>query len=51
LPFCGLLDIELLEFTAELVQARMAWAPERYTAGGVLHGGALTSVADSCGGG
>lgn len=51
LPFCGLLDIELLHFTAELVQARMAWAPERCTAGGVLHGGALMSLADSCGGG
>ncbi|MGH2832160.1 MAG: PaaI family thioesterase [Solirubrobacteraceae bacterium] len=51
LPFCGLLDIELLKFTAELVQARMAWAPERCTAGGVLHGGALMSLADSCGGG
>ena len=51
LPFCGLLDIQLLKFTAELVRARMAWTPERCTAGGILHGGALMSLADSCGGG
>jgi len=28
----------------------MAWAPERCTAGGVLHGGALMTLADSLGG-
>lgn len=50
MPFCGLLDIELLDLSAELVRARMTWADERCTAGGVLHGGALMSLADSCGG-
>ncbi|HEY1457695.1 MAG TPA: PaaI family thioesterase [Solirubrobacteraceae bacterium] len=50
MPFCALLDMELLQFSTELVQARMAWAPERCTAGGILHGGALMSLADACGG-
>lgn len=49
MPFCGLLDIQLLEFTAELVRARMAWAAERCTAGGIMHGGALMSLSDACG--
>jgi uncharacterized protein (TIGR00369 family) len=29
---------------------RMSWAPERCTAGGALHGGALMALADSLGG-
>jgi len=31
------------------VRGRLDWAPERCTAGGVLHGGALMSLADSVG--
>jgi uncharacterized protein (TIGR00369 family) len=50
MPFATLVGIELLEVTPELVRGRMEWAPERCTAGGLLHGGALMSLADSCGG-
>lgn len=50
LPFATLVGIELLEVGPELVRGRLAWAPERCTAGGLLHGGALMSLADSCGG-
>jgi putative phosphoribosyl transferase len=32
------------------VRGRMAWAPERCTTGGILHGGALMALADSLGG-
>jgi 1,4-dihydroxy-2-naphthoyl-CoA hydrolase len=32
------------------VRGRLAWAPERCTAGGLLHGGALMALADSLGG-
>src|SRR5215471_10098591 len=31
-------------------RGRMAWAPERCTTGGILHGGALMALADSLGG-
>ncbi|TQN43473.1 uncharacterized protein (TIGR00369 family) [Blastococcus colisei] len=31
------------------VSGRLPWAPERCTAGGVLHGGALMTLADSVG--
>lgn len=49
-PFEALLGIELIEAGPELVRARLAWAPERCTAGGLLHGGALMALADDCGG-
>jgi uncharacterized protein (TIGR00369 family) len=48
--FAAVLGIEMLEATPEAVRARMAWTPERCTAGGVMHGGALMALADSCGG-
>src|SRR5207302_8835799 len=50
MPFAALLGIELLEARPELVRGRLEWAPERCTAGGLLHGGALMALADSCGG-
>ncbi len=50
IPFSKLLGIELLEATPELVRARLQWAPERCTAGGIVHGGALMGLADNCGG-
>ncbi len=49
-PFEGLLGIELLEATPDLVRARLPWAPERCTLGGIMHGGALMALADDCGG-
>jgi 1,4-dihydroxy-2-naphthoyl-CoA hydrolase len=50
MPFGVLIGAELLEVTPELVRGRMEWAPERCTAGGVMHGGALMALADGCGG-
>ena len=48
-PFTKTLDIEILDQSKEEVRARMPWAPERCTAGGVMHGGALMALADSTG--
>ena len=50
MPFAALVGIELLEATPELVRGRLEWSPERCTAGGLMHGGAAMSLADSCGG-
>jgi 1,4-dihydroxy-2-naphthoyl-CoA hydrolase len=50
MPFAAQLGIEIDAASAEEVVGRMAWAPERCTTGGVLHGGALMSLADSLGG-
>ena len=50
MPLAALLGVELLEASAEIVRGRLEWAPERCTAGGLLHGGALMALADSCGG-
>jgi 1,4-dihydroxy-2-naphthoyl-CoA hydrolase len=50
MPFASLLGVELLEAGPELVRGRLAWAPERCTAGGLMHGGALMALADTCGG-
>jgi len=49
LPFAAAAGVELLDATAERVEGRMAWAPERCTTGGVLHGGALMTLADTLG--
>ena len=50
MPFAKLIGAELTEVTPELVRGRMEWAPERCTAGGLLHGGALMALADGAGG-
>lgn len=50
IPFSKLLGIELLEATPALVRARLQWVPERCTAQGIMHGGALMGLADNCGG-
>jgi 1,4-dihydroxy-2-naphthoyl-CoA hydrolase len=50
MPFSRLIGVELLEASPELVRGQMQWSPELCTAGGLLHGGALMGLADSCGG-
>jgi 1,4-dihydroxy-2-naphthoyl-CoA hydrolase len=50
MPFAALLGIDLLEARPELVRGTLQWTPERCTAGGLLHGGALMALADTCGG-
>lgn len=48
-PFAGVVGMEILSASAEEVRGRLAWAPERCTTAGVLHGGAIISVADTLG--
>jgi uncharacterized protein (TIGR00369 family) len=49
IPFAKTLAIETLRYAPEEVRARLAWSPELCTAGGVLHGGALMTLADTTG--
>jgi uncharacterized protein (TIGR00369 family) len=47
MPFAATCGVELTAATPERCVGRLAWAPERCTAAGVLHGGALMTLADS----
>lgn len=49
MPFAALIGAELLETAPELVRARLQFAEQLCTAGGLLHGGAVMALADSCG--
>jgi len=50
MPFANLIGVELTAAAPTEVRATMAWAEERCTTGGLLHGGALMALADSLGG-
>ena len=50
IPFAVELGIELLEASPEVVRARLEWTPERTTTADTMHGGAIMSLADTCGG-
>lgn len=49
MPYTKLLGLEVLSATAEEVRARLAWAEERCTSNGIMHGGALMGMADAVG--
>jgi uncharacterized protein (TIGR00369 family) len=49
MPFAVALGIEVTAAIPEEVRGRMAWAAERCTTGGTLHGGAIVSFADTLG--
>lgn len=49
MPYAAALGVELHEASPGLVTGSLAWSPERCTAGGILHGGAIMSLADSVG--
>lgn len=49
MPYAVELGIEIDHATPEEVTGRLAWSAERCTAGGILHGGVLMSLADSLG--
>jgi 1,4-dihydroxy-2-naphthoyl-CoA hydrolase len=49
-PLAGLLGIDVSRADAAEVRGGMDWAPEKCTAGGVLHGGAVMAFADMLGG-
>jgi 1,4-dihydroxy-2-naphthoyl-CoA hydrolase len=50
MPFGAFLGVEVVAASPEEVRARLDWAEELCTAGGILHGGALMGLADSTGG-
>ena len=50
-PFASTLGVEIVSNTHEEVRARVAWQPDRCTAGGVLHGGVIMALADTTGAG
>ena len=49
-PFIGTLGIEVMSASPEQAVGRLAWREELCTAGGVLNGGALMSLADNIAG-
>jgi uncharacterized protein (TIGR00369 family) len=49
MPFSKLLGITVVKYEATEVCARLAWDAGLCTSGGVLHGGALMTLADSTG--
>jgi uncharacterized protein (TIGR00369 family) len=49
MPFAEHLGLSVDEASPERVIARLAWAPHLCTAGGVMHGGVLMSLADTAG--
>ncbi|HEY3193612.1 MAG TPA: PaaI family thioesterase [Candidatus Dormibacteraeota bacterium] len=49
MPFATLIGAELVSAEPQEVRGRLEWSLERCTIGGVLHGGALMTLADSVG--
>ena len=49
LPFADHIGVALLAEGPSEVRGRLQWAPELCTAGGVMHGGAIMSLADTTG--
>jgi 1,4-dihydroxy-2-naphthoyl-CoA hydrolase len=50
MPLAAVLGFEVLTASPDEVHARIAWEERLCTAGGILHGGALMSLADAAGG-
>ena len=48
-PFAAVLGMEVESASADEVRGSMAWAPERCTSAGLMHGGALMGFADTLG--
>jgi len=49
MPFAGHLGLTVDDAGPDRVVARLTWAPHLCTAGGVMHGGVLMSLADTAG--
>ena len=49
MPFAKACGITITTATPEEATGTLAWSPERCTAGGVMHGGALMTLADTVG--
>lgn len=50
MPYAEQLGIELTRADPERVAATLKWSPEKCTTGGLMHGGAIMTLADSLGG-
>ena len=50
MPFAATIGVEPMSIAADEVRARLPWSEARCTSGGVLHGGAIMSLADTTGG-
>ena len=49
MPFAAGMDVRLEHAEPDEVVAVLSWAPQLCTSGGVMHGGALMTLADSAG--
>jgi 1,4-dihydroxy-2-naphthoyl-CoA hydrolase len=49
MPFAHQLGMTLVEASPDRVIAELPWAPQLCTAGGIMHGGVLMSLADTAG--
>lgn len=49
MPLCATLGVTAARFDAEGVELHLVWRAELCTSGGLLHGGALMTLADSAG--
>jgi 1,4-dihydroxy-2-naphthoyl-CoA hydrolase len=49
MPFAVATGVEIDEASAAAVRGRLAWTADRCTIGGLLHGGAVMTLADSVG--
>lgn len=49
MPFAASVGVRITEAAPEQAVGTLAWAPERTTGAGTMHGGALMSLADSIG--
>lgn len=49
MPFARALGVEIDTAGPDEVTGRLDWAPDRCTAGGAMHGGALMALADTLG--
>jgi uncharacterized protein (TIGR00369 family) len=49
MPFSAVIGAEAVAASPDEVRARLAWDPTRCTAGGVMHGGLLMTLADTVG--
>jgi uncharacterized protein (TIGR00369 family) len=49
-PYTAFLGLEIVSASPDEVRSRLAWDAAKCTTGGMLHGGALMSLADSAGG-
>lgn len=48
MPFSAQSGVRLVTTTKDEVVGTLQWTPERCTAGGAMHGGAIMTLADSC---